>query len=103
MKIIKYNEMDIDNVYYEGDITIHFKVPKKVIASYANIFSENTVNKLGNVGIIEHYILGHVDTQNLIINNDNKSEINKNITYKLYVDGKEIDENLYNKSNKYNL
>ena len=31
MKINKYNETNTDNIYYEGDITVHFKVLKKDI------------------------------------------------------------------------
>lgn len=101
---MKINEMNIDDVYYEGDITIHFKVPKKEIVNYSSsIFSVNQVNKLGTVGIIEHYILGHVDTHNLTIKDVKRSEIDKNITYKLFHNGLEIDENIFNKVNKYNL
>jgi|SRR5574344_572791 hypothetical protein len=103
MKINKYNETNTDNIYYEGDITVHFKVLKKDIEKYSSIFSDNWVNARGTVGIIEHYVLGHVDTQNLIIKDVSNSEIEKNITYKLYVDGNEMDEKLFNKSNKYNI
>ena len=101
MKIYKYNEMITDNVYYEGDINIHFKVPYKEIESYGSIFSYNWHNLYGKNGLIEHFVLNHINAQQLIV--EDYPNIKKIITYKLYVDGNEIDEQLFNKSNKYNL
>jgi pyruvate/2-oxoglutarate dehydrogenase complex dihydrolipoamide dehydrogenase (E3) component len=47
MKINKYNETNTDNIYYEGDITVHFKVLKKDIEKYSSIFRKlfNKSNK----------------------------------------------------------
>jgi hypothetical protein len=41
MKINKYNETNTDNIYYEGDITVHFKVLKKDIEKYSSIFNKS--------------------------------------------------------------
>lgn len=110
---MKYNIMNIkrfyetitnDEPYYEGDISIHFKVSKEQIEKYSSIFSNNWINTRGIIGTIEHFILNHIDCQNLIIKDNNtKSEINKNITYKLFYNGSEIDEDVFNKIKKYNI
>lgn len=108
MKINKFNESIEDELYYEGDIHFHFKIPYNSINNYTSIFSYNAADRLKLIGIIEHYVLHKLELNSsdhlTKIELGKNENIIKDINYKLIdKDGTIIDQNVINDKNNYNL